>query len=74
MSASEVSRYAQWGIEFVAPLPPVLLAASSTLRELFGVWRFLHAVQSLLRGGRHLLVLDNLGCVFILGGAIPTFA
>lgn len=74
MSASEVSRYAQRGIEFVAPLPPILLEASSTLRELFGVWRFLHAVRRLLRGGRHLLVMDNLGCVFILGGAVPAFA
>ena len=74
MTATEVTRYARRGIEFVAPLPATLLAASSTLRELFGVWRFIAAVRALLRGGRHLLVLDNLGCVFILGGAVPAFA
>jgi hypothetical protein len=51
-----------------------MLAASSTLRELFGVWRFVEAVRALLQGGRHLLVLDNLGCVFILGGTVPAFA
>ena len=32
MTAREVIRYAQRGLEFVAPLPPALLSASSTIR------------------------------------------
>ncbi len=51
MTTSEINRYAQRGIEFVALLPVSLLGASSTLQELFGVWRFIDAVQALLRGG-----------------------
>lgn len=37
MTTSEITRYAERGIEFVAPLPVSFLGASSTLRELFGV-------------------------------------
>ena len=69
-----VVSYAQRGLEFAAPLPAELLSASSTLRELFGVARFILAAAHLLRGGRFRLFLDNLGCVFILGGVIPAFA
>jgi hypothetical protein len=51
-----------------------MLESSSTLRELFGIWLFIATVCSLLRGGRHLVVLDNLGGVAILGGVVPAFA
>ena len=70
----EVIRQAQRGLEFVAALPADLLDASSTLREMFGIWLFIATVCGLLRGGRHLVVLDNLGCVAILGGVVPAFA
>ena len=35
---------------------------------------FIAAVAPLLRGGRFRVFLDNLGCVFILGGVIPEAA
>jgi hypothetical protein len=35
---------------------------------------FISAVAPLLRGGRFRLFLDNLGCVFIMGGVVPEFA
>ena len=41
---------------------------------MFGIWLFIATVCGLLRGGRHLVVLDNLGCVAILGGVVPAFA
>jgi hypothetical protein len=44
------------------------------LRELYGIWLFISAVARLLAGGRHLVVMDNLGCIFILGGVLPAFA
>jgi len=34
----------------------------------------LSTLAPLLRGGRHKVVLDNLGCVFINGGVVPSFA
>jgi hypothetical protein len=74
MPAREVLHLALRGIEFIAPLPDELLAASSTLREMYGIWLFIAAVCALLTGGRHLVVLDNLGCVSILGGITPAFA
>ena len=74
VSAREVLRLALRGIEFVAPLPEEMLGASSTLREMYGIWLFIAAVCALLTGGRHLVVLDNLGCVSILGGITPAFA
>jgi hypothetical protein len=48
------------------PVGPHLLGASSTLRELFGLWNFLVSIRFLLRQGKHLVALDNLGCVYIL--------
>ena len=71
-SVSAVRRHARQGIEFMGKLPPSLLEASSTLRELFGLGSFILEVAPLLRGGRHLVVLDNMGCVFILGGIVPS--
>jgi hypothetical protein len=74
ISLREVTRQARRGLEFIAALPADMLEASSTLRELFGIWLFIATVCGLLRGGRHLLVLDNLGCVAILGCVVPAFA
>ena len=74
LSARAVERHAQQGIEFMAPLPEELLTASSTLRELYGVLLFIRAARVLLGRGRHRLIMDNLGCVFILGGVVPPFA
>ena len=74
VSVRDVIRSARAGLEFAAPLPESLLEASSTLREMFGIWLFISAVSALLVGGRHLVVLDNLGVVSILGGVVPAFA
>jgi len=74
MQCDEVVRYACRGIQFYAPLPRELLDASSTLRELYGIYIFLTAVAAFLAGGRHRVILDNLGCVFIMGGIVPPFA
>lgn len=71
---SEIAAYAIRGLEFMAPLPGPVMLASSTYRELFGVAEFVLAVAPLLRHGRFRLFLDNLGCVFILGGVVPDFA
>jgi hypothetical protein len=70
----DVVRYAARGIEYMAPFEGPVAQASSTYRELFGVAGFISAVAPLLRGGRFRLFLDNLGCVFIMGGVVPEFA
>ena len=69
-----VLSYVQRGLEFMAALPRALLRASSTLRELHGIAVFVRSARDLLRGGRFRVLLDNLGCVFILGGVVPAFA
>ena len=69
-----VTRRARRGIKFMAALPRYLLAASSTLRELYSVDLAISALAHLLRGGRHKVVMDNLGCVFIMGGVVLPFA
>ena len=74
LTRSTVLRRARRGIAFMAALPQHLLAASSTLRELYGVDLAITALAHLLRGGRHKVVMDNLGCVFIMGGVVPPFA
>lgn len=73
-TAAEVFAYAARGIEFMAPFPDDVAQASSTQRELYGVTTFVLAVAPLLRGGRFRLFMDNLGCVFILGGVVPEFS
>ena len=73
-SMSAVVAHARGGLEFARPLPAYLLGASSTLRELFGIAAFIAAVAHLLRGGRFRVFLDNLGCVFIMGGVVPEAA
>ncbi len=62
---------ARRSIEFMAALPQHLLEASSTLRELYGVDLAISTMAHLLLGGRHKVVMDNLGCVFIMGGVVP---
>jgi hypothetical protein len=62
------------GIEFVFQFPAGLEDESSTHRELWGVVAFILLACSLLAGGRHRLVMDNLGGVLILGGFVPPFA
>ena len=54
--------------------PALVRDDSSTLRELWGVLAFVMAASSLLVGGHHRVVMDNLGCVFITGGLVPPFA
>jgi len=73
-SATEVAAYAARGIEFMAPLPTAVASSSSTYRELYGLAAFILAIAPLLRGGRFRAFLDNLGCVFILGGIVPEAA
>jgi len=73
-TVAEIISYARRGIEFMTPFTPTVARASSTYRELFGIACFIHAVAPLLRGGRFRVFLDNLGCVFILGGVVPEFA
>ena len=74
ISRRMIVRHARSGLEFMAALPAHLLAASSTLRELNGIDLAISALAHLLRGGRHMVVMDNLGCVFIMGGVVPSFA
>ena len=74
LSLTALAEYVQAGIEFARPLPEYLLDASSTLRELFGIAEFIREVGPLLRGGRFRVFLDNLGCVFIMGGVVPESA
>ena len=74
MTATAVESAARRGIEFMAALPPALRRASSTLRELYGIAVFITAVLPLLRGGRFRVFMDNLSCVFILGGVAQPFA
>ena len=69
-----VLSYVRRGLEFMAALPHELIRASSTLRELYGIAVFVRAARDLLRGGRFRVLMDNLGCVFILGGVVPPFA
>ena len=74
MHRDEVFRYASRGVQFYAPLPKELREASSTLRELYGIYIFLLAAAAFLARGRHRVIMDNLGCVFIMGGIMPPFA
>ena len=74
LSRRTVNRRARRGIEFMAALPQHLLSSSSTLRELYGVDLAISSMAHLLRGGSHKVVMDNLGCVFIMGGVVPSFA
>ena len=74
LARQHVERQAKAGLQFMAALPAHLLDASSTLRELYGIATFVAAVAHLLRGGRHRVLMDNLGCVFIMGGVVPPFA
>ena len=69
-----VLRRVRRGIEYAAALPGHLLDASSTLRELYGVAEVVLGLAPVLQGGRHKVVMDNLGCVFIMGGVVPPFA
>ena len=57
----------------MAAFPAHILGTNSTLRELFGDV-VITTLAPLLRGGRHKVVMDNLGCVFIMGGVVPPFA
>ena len=74
MTRTMVASLLRRGIEFMAALPPHLLDASSTLRELWGIATFITSAAPLLRGGRFRVFMDNLGCVFIMGGVVPAFA
>jgi len=74
MQRDVIVKYACRGIHFYAPLPEELLDASSTLSELFGIYIFISAAAAYLAKGRHQVILDNLGCVFIMGGVVPPFA
>ena len=73
-SASAVHKYARRGIEIMGALPPDMLTASSTLREMYGLGTVITGMAHLLAGGRHLTVMDNLGCVLILGKGVPPAA
>jgi hypothetical protein len=70
----QARRLAEEGIEMVGHFPPYIANGSSTLRELFGVWMYFVAFASLMQHGRFLLGLDNICCVFILGGVLPLSA
>jgi hypothetical protein len=74
VSRRSVVRQARRGLEFMAALPSALLEASSTLREMHGIVVAVEAVAHLLAGGRHRVIMDNLGAVFINGGVVPSFA
>ena len=74
MTSSEVVQRARRGIEFMAAFSAAVMALSSTHRELYGLAMFILAAAVFLGKGRHQLIMDNLGCVFILGGHVPPFA
>jgi hypothetical protein len=74
LSLRALAEYERRGLEFMCPLPCLLLDASSTLRELWGIAAFITAVGPLLVGGQFRVFLDNIGCMFILGGVVPSFA
>ena len=71
MTQTEVIRRARQGIEFVAAFSVAVMALSSTHRELYGLAIFVVAAAVFLGKGRHQLIMDNLGCVFILGRYVP---
>ena len=60
MRQEEVFRYACKCIQFYAPLPKEMLDASSTLRELYGIYIFLMAFAAYLAKGRHLVIIDEI--------------
>ena len=74
VSQDELVARARRGIEYMTSFPALVRDDSSTLRELWGVLAFVTAASSLLAGGHHRVVMDNLGCVFITGGLVPPFA
>ena len=74
VSAAAARDRLQAGLEFVFRFHAGLSDESSTLRELWGVAEFVDLACRLLAGGRHRLVMDNLGGVLILGGFVPPFA
>ena len=51
-----------------APLPAEMLDASSTPHELYGIYIFSLAAAAYLARGRYQVIMDNFGCVFIMGG------
>ena len=67
-----VLRRVKQGIEYAAALPEHVLDASYTLRELYGVEEVVLSPPC-PAGGRHKIVMDNLGCAFIMGGVVPPF-
>ena len=71
MTRTEVVRRARRGIELVAAFSAAVMTLSSTHRELYGLAIFVSAAAVFLGYGRHQLIMDNLGCVFILGGYVP---
>ncbi len=52
---------------------PAPRSVSSSVSHLF-IWAIAHLLQVQVRGGRFQIFLDNLSCVFILGGAVSHFA
>jgi hypothetical protein len=74
ISVRRACRMAEDGIEMVGHFPLSIAAGSSTLRELFGVWMYFTTFVQLMRCSRVLLGLDNICCVFILGGVLPLSA
>jgi len=74
LSKQAVMRQARRGLEFICRFPPAVRERSSTHREMWGLVAFILAVVTLLARGVHRVIMDNLGCVFILGGRVPPFA
>ena len=74
LSVRRARRHAQDGLEMVAAFPSHIASGSSTLRELYGVGRYFCTFAILMRSGHFLLGLDNICCVFILGGVVPLSA
>ena len=70
----QARHLAEEGIEMVGQFPPYIANGSSTLRELFGVWMYFVAFASLMQHCLFLLGLDNICCVFILGGVLQLSA
>ena len=66
--ASDTSFVAVTFVEGLAAAPST--DARPILRELYGVTEVVLSFAPVLRGGGHKIVMDSLGCVFIIGEAV----
>ena len=76
VSHDELIERASRGIEFkfMTAFHPLVRDDCSTLREMWGMLAFVMAAGCVLLKDHKWVVMENLGCVFITGGAATPFA